>query len=788
MLRILLNSKPLDLNPDASLEMLLNSPLFLSDSLYSDFSYGLQIPCTDNNLRQLGDVFSQDVKLSTFFDVDVYDGNTFLFACKLIIDRPTVSIRTKELGAADGYLVGGIGRFFYDIKYQRLGQLRLGGPRSFEFTTWDPYDGSGGLWQHLHATWDGSYDYVCLPYINEAMTLTDASEASRILEGWVNRLDFGTLYDGWEGSDGSTITTGGNDVRMARNYQPVLSLKVKYLFEQICNENGWRLDSSLLDGTNFDKLIMIGSVPIRIATDLPWNNPVSTTFSLSNLVSPEITCVDFIMQRCRRYGWWPFVDADARILKLVPLKNTGSAGVKDYTAYAQPMQQINASNGARSFAFKNNFPTSDGYPSAPNLSEYIVGSPVKNAESLPEPSGYYDRFVILCVEENAYYHIVFSEDLPLTDPVTSSRKWEKLADNIYDIEPKDATDTFESKVTPMPLHYSVFRSNSDNEIFYAAFLRCNMDLLAEWGMRDVFYFGMVDEQKIGLPLPDGFYYKGQMREYLAINGSVDKMLTPGPYQVPFASPLPVLPDGTVVGEWADVFYIPRQYLNADRTTQPTAYKGIVDYWFKTWLNMNSNAITNQVNLNLPLHELLSLQWDVIVNICNVPYLLMSLVVPVPYKGTAKATLQPVILDPSVLSDTRYPYAGPVFLKMVWENIVDAPDETFMHASGGWSSTISSVKKAVAKIYAYGDEQGTIPIKPANIPVIAFRKVTYPVGEAAEDIEPAFMININDEVTQLSATDPELYQYNLVVSLNPAALYHASVVYVLQASDAYQLIS
>jgi hypothetical protein len=785
MLRLVKNDRSLDLMPGASIEMLLNNPMFLSDNVFSDYSFGIQIPRTDNNMRELGDVFSEDIKLATYFDYDVYDDNNFFFSCKLVIDKPTAAIRNNGKSYAEGYLLGGIGNFFYDIKYQRLGQLKLGGPRTFNFTTWDPYDGSNGFWQHLHATWNGAFDYVCLPYINEALTINDTAEATRLLEGWINRLDFGTLYNGWVGSDGSSIVPGGDDIRMARNYQPVLSIKVKYLMQQICEENGWTLDSSLIDAENFDKILQIGSIPIRIHSDLPGNTPISTTFSLGNLISPEITCTDFIMQRCKRYGWWPSIDVDQRVIKIVPLKNAGNGAVKDYTSYAEPLQVINASTGIREFSFKNSFPTTDSFPTEPDFSEYTIGSPVRDAEHLPPANGAYDKFVILCIKENAFYHIVYSEDLPLTDPVTKSRKWEWFADNIYNFVPKEATDSFESKVTPMPIHWSVFRSNSANEIFYCSFLRCSMTLLSEWGMRDVFYLGKVSEYKIGLPLPDGFTYNGQMSDYLALNGSIDKMLTAGPYQFPFASPIPVLPDGTVVGNWANVFKVPLKYTDADGTDHAVAYMGIINFWFQKWLRMNSNSITNQVLLNLPLHELLSFVWDSIINILNVPYLLVQMIVPIPYTGSAQATLQPVILDPNVLNDTRYPYKGPIYLKLAWEDIVDAPDETFDQVDDRWTYTLDMVKKAVAKIYVFADEEGTVPISPNNLAVVVYRNLTYPDG-TPPDYEAAFMININEPVIQLSPVTPELYSYR--VSTSVGTVFTPQVGYVIQSSSNYQLIS
>jgi len=788
MLRIQIGKQFLDLLPSAAIEMQLNSPLFLTEAIYGDYSVPVNLPYTENNVRLLGNVFDEDAKLAQYYDAQVFDDTNFLFGCKLILDKPSPNIKHAGKGTVEGYLLGGNSLFFYEIKYQRVGQLQLGGTRTFANTGYNPWDGSSGIWQHLHATWDGTYDYVCLPYINESASVHDPTNEYKdyfdtLFSGWANQLDWGHLYDGLLFHEpGYDITIGPsnygttyNDVRMRHNDivpAPILSIKVKFIMECICAENGWTLDSSLIDAENFDKLLMVGNVPINIIPDrIPGSAgefKSTISFNLGALISPEITCTDFIMQRCKRYGWWPKIDADNKTVQLVPLKNINiHSKIKDWTKYADPQQFFDATGGIRTFAFKNNFPNGDNFPSQPKFSDYIIEPPVASAENLPAATAYFDNSLCLCEKENAFYHVVYDEDLPLaTDPThqTYSRKWQWFCDNIYDVAPDNTSDINETNVTTMPLHYTLYRVDNSGNKYYGGFLRCDMNQQHNWGMRDVFYWGLVTEKKLGLTVT-GFTYAAQYNDYLNTYGSINKSLTNGTLSYPFASPIPLLPDGTVTGNWANVF-----------KTASTLFKGIIDYWWKQWLSINSNAIANTVNLNLPLFELVNLQYDSIINIKNIPFLLKQLVLPVPYRGTAQATLQPVILDKTVLQQSNIPYSGPIYLKVQWDITTITSDPLY--------GDYGEVKSGIAKIYAYQDADGTVPVSPNNLGVFVYRKIIATPNTAnLIYTEKALLININAPVTAITKDGQEYYNWTDAFGTNNL------VQYIIQADDnaAYQVI-
>lgn len=662
MLRIQYNNEFLLLQPGSAIEMERYSPLFLADDALAEYSLPVTILYCEDNARLLGDVFfDYGIKTKLKVDVKVYDNVTFRFRCTMVIDKSISNRSQPGKGNVQGYLLTGASDFFTLIKDKKMSDLKLGDIRSFPFTSWDPFDSSGGFWQHVHDTWTGDFDYVFVPIRNQKWQDDDN------FHGWMNLMGRGKMA-----SDSMPYEEPG---QFFPYIWPIPQLKFHKVLKLVITEFGWKLDASALDNTHWEKILVFNVYPIKtteqtgIVDDIPTFgevNPVKV--DLRKYISPEVTITDFILSHCKRYGWAPIFDSGNKTVTLLPLKDAADGPLKDFTAYAGSVTRTDFSAEPRKFSFITNLPENDGSVSSPDFTNYTIQNPVFRRSQLPAPSTEYDNSLIFAFYENAWYKCVFDETV-------NNRIWEKFCDNIYSDEVKNNTDSIETNASTMGIVRSTFRTSMSDEVFDGLFAQCEQPRNKEWGIRNLLYHGMVTEIK-----QDG---------------------TPGTVQYPYASPTVVLPDGSIAEGWSTVY----------RHKHQTKDYGIIEYWFNAWLRLLRVNTPILRNLYLPLHELEDLKWNTKINILNQPFFLLKYLDPIPYQGYIQATLLPITLNDNQLSSATTS-TNIAYLKFEWQDEVDAPD---IYIFGILSFT--SVKKAKPIIKSFADAAGTVPLFVSGLKVI-----------------------------------------------------------------------
>lgn len=644
MLQIEYNGSFIHLAKGTAVEIEKNSPLFFIDTVLAEYSMPLTIVNDEHNVDILGDVFHRyGIKSKLKLPVNIYDGGTYFTSGTLVIDRSLNDQSVRGRGNVQGYILTGISDFFSVVKDKKLASLLLGGIRRFNFTSWDPFDSSDGWWQNFHATWNNTEDYLMAPHRNETWVDNEG------YDGWLNQMGYGYLGGIPQFEPGQVEALSW----------VVLWPRLKYVLEQLFIENGWSVDFSGINDTDWENLFLFNSKPVQTTV---WDasntiNPRTTiAIQLSDFISPEIYCTQFLLSICKKYGWAPICDGDTKTCRIVALKESTKGSLKDFTQYATPVTSIDFTEDLRKFSFTNSFPGNDAYPSTPDFTNFIKQPPVASFNDLPTPTLNLDTSIIYCFKENAYYRVQID--------TLGDRFWEKHSDGIYNYEVENATDSFDTDCTTLPMQLSVYRETIAGVKYYGYFPICKQPRNKEWGLRTLYYHGMVKE--------------------LTESGAEGVM------DYPLASSVVVLPNGTINGNWSNV------YKHSNGTTD----YGLIQYWWAEWLRVLKVNNIVEIVLNIPLYELAQLKWDDVLNIHNQPYLLKKYVEPHPYKGFIQATLHPLLLDdndPAIqVTETIY------YLKAFFENIVDSTNPYF-----------DNLKLCDVVVRCYSDAAGTNLVMPTN---------------------------------------------------------------------------
>jgi hypothetical protein len=511
----------LDIVPGQSLEIERRSALFLLDDIIAEYSTPFALAYSDKNSRLIGHYFfDTTVKTKKSIDVEVYDNGTYRTNATMVIESAGMNFLHPGAGTASGYLLLGISNFFAQVKDKKLTELSLGGNRNFPFTTTDPTDASGGYWQHFNEIYDFTDDYVMLPCKNLAFTdedieFTDSSE-------WMNR---------W---DGTAIATD----------QPVVPWpKLEYVLTQIFEEHGWTLDTTGIDDTLWKKILLFSN--FTVSTNLyGWDGAAivktpfnEVNFTLANCMPKDVTISGFLLAACKRYFWTPVCDIVNHTCYLIALRTVPALTPKDWTKYAGMSQQSDFTVEEKIFSFKNNFTGEDKLPASVDLTQYPNGVGfVYSYDLLPDlVAGNYDDDVFYTFLENKYWIVEW-------DSSGHTKTWVELGDNIYDAEEDDATDTFETDVTTLPIASVQFEGG-----FFGNVPVCEQEKKSEWGIRTVIYHGLTKQVDIdGSPISATY---------------------------PYGSSINIPPGGTPLVAWSNVY----EHSSFDKEY------GIIEYWAKRWL-------------------------------------------------------------------------------------------------------------------------------------------------------------------------------------------------------------
>lgn len=691
-----------------------NSPLFMTDQELIEWSTPLTVKYSEKNFMALQQYFhelTEKQQLTLFVDIYEGPGNrlSYVERAAFIIDGAVTDWNHKDGSSVTGLLFTGLSEFFNVIKNKKLSALELGGLKNIgsDFDAWQTY---------IRNTWSNTDDFIVAP-VRDDNWYGDPDAGT----GWMNEV-----YT--DPSDNTQLLPGV--------YLDCPFLRLKFVLENIFSEHGWILDTTGLNDTHWENLFVMNAKPIPF-TLKPGFSGITyelEPFKLSMFLPAEKTISEFFRAICNRYGWVPLISANNRICKMVALKEVKNGTKKDWTAYASPRATAEFKSKKKIFSFKNEFTGADDYPEDPSFDGYKKGNTYDSIEDFPDQStGLYDTTVVFSHRENAWYKVELDE-------VTNDRVWALHSDNIYNEEEADETDTYETQCTTLPSVTSLLRTVGGIE-YYARVPYWNQSQFEETGIRTVFYLGLVKEKKA-----DG---------------------TDGLADYPYCSAVSMLPDGTVAGDWSNVY---------KRVSKTGVDDGIIEYWFSDFTKMIEGPEVKDRYIELPKHELLNFSWTDQIFIRNIPHLVKNLTITRPYNGTIQAKLQRINLSKISLGE---PAPVTIYVKLVLEDIQVEPADFF----APFPTFKAGSRSVLLHFYCFSDAAGTIPyIPPAGFMVQL--RITFVSGASAPYITDQaqgfsvfdFGTMSNDQVDNVSyrvALDGEditSTAFNYTYELLPAAGY------------------
>jgi len=641
----------LTLQPGQSIEIERNNPMFMFDSYIGEYSSQIILLADEHNRKTIGnDLFLElSRKSKVKIEVSIYDGETFAYNATAILSSNYTHRLFENKGNITANLLFGFSRFYNKIKDKKARTLYLGGEITKDFTTSNVTDSSDGYLQHFHLTRNNTENYLFAPIVNDSATDDNTTGT-----GFINPLD----------SDNNLLPFGWLSL------QP----RVKYVLEQILYENGYLLDDSLLTSTGWENLFYV-SFQLLKYYEITWtqtwlgssydNIPSLTylpsiTYKIADSFSAEVTVVDLFFETCKRYGWMPLF-GNNNVCKLYPLKKGKLMERVDFTKYAAQDFTTDFSADEKKFSFKNTFPSGDSLPSEPNFENLKKETSVLNFSDLPSPLGNYDNSIIYVANENKYYKI----DL---DETTNQRIWVLFTDNIYDAIATNETDSIESKVTTLPIYKTLFKTVSSVD-YYAYLPWAKQDVQKDAGIRTLYYHGLVKE--------------------ILLDG------TEGVLDYPYLSSICVIPNKTINADWSNVF----------TNVIGSIDYGIINYWFKDWIDLTGSIEETEQKIWLPYNEMRNLQFDKQILLFNKPHLLKSYIEPLPYIGFIQAKTLAILKAASATASTG------VYAKLVWEDTQPGPDISLFP---GMPPFTDNTTKSRPVVYVYADAAGTIPLSVINL--------------------------------------------------------------------------
>lgn len=702
------NGTFLDLVPNQSIEIERINPLFTIESAIAEYSTPISITASDHNVKKLGpDVFFDlHGKCKKKFNVKFYDSDGFAYNAILNLDKSTTNRLHPQKGYATGFLLIGTSKFYNELNDRKASDLDYeSDTRIFNFTSFNPYDNSGGYWQHFHESWNNNLDFIIGTFYNE-FTFTNPMTNNDIEVGFVNKVDVNN--------------------QLIPYYPIAIQLRVKYVMKRLVVENGWSFDDSEMVGTDWERLFLFNPKPIDYL-DVTIGNLGASSFTTKNrlqlflgkYISPELTCSELFFELCKHYGWSPIVDFNSNVVKIIPLRKANDGEIKNFTKFASEIIENDFSGGAKIISFKNTFPSGDSSIQSFDKTKYSIAPPVFKYSDLPLATAAYDNRIIFVYTENKWYTIDLNQN--------NQREWYPVGDNIFDAEIPDNTETVESKVSTFPMFKRIHRQTGEpnNYVnYYVSVPVTNQNPNGEWGIRTLLWLGMAYE--------------------------FDKDSVNTAYRYPQLSSIRCLYDGTEIAAFSNVF----NHLNPANNID----LGIIPYWFKKWTDISTTSEINEQKLFLPLNELRNLNWTDIIELFNVPYFIKSYIEPRPYNNFIQAKLQRVFSVP--FQQQPLELGEKVYLKITKEDIRDGLDVYL------WGLLYSEdVTEARFVISAYADALGTIPLNVLNLNVklsflyaVRVNNVTGPYSSIGEyqiklkgnkvDLGKSYVTRISNGITDI----------------------------------------
>jgi hypothetical protein len=730
MLQLLYNNEPLDISQSDNAELQQSSPLFGIEQSIAEYSTPITILYSDRNNRLLSHYFlelTSKQKLSV--PVTIFENNTNSLNGTLVIETSNLNNFISSKANITGYVLVNISNFFNDIQDKKLSDLFLDGVRSFDYTTADPTDGSGGYWQHFQSTLDFTDDYVMLPahnpgnptYVDSVGKIKDNSE-------WVNLMN------------GSVLETNVNYVYPW--------IKVSYVLRKIVEEAGWQVDFTGLNDTEWQKLLLFPCGGIEVSTittlklflrlDAVFVPFTTISFSLASFLDPNTLQSSFVLQFCYRYGWAPLIDAASKTIRFVALKEVNNFAVKDWTKYADPEGLEDYSKDVPTYSFKNNFTGSDAFTSDNELTGFVIGNPVLTKFDLPTPDPVYDYTLFFCESENQYYSQQYDTD-------SDTRKWQPYRDNIYNDETDNTTTDIETDVTSMATYWILVDGYNKN----ALLPYCEQSRLEAPGLRTVLFLGDAHYKN-----DDGTDDTGTYKFGSAIN------FLPG-------ADTPALP-------WANVY----KYSRGD------VEYGIEEYWFDTWLNSVAagNDVTRQIKL--PLFELVKFKWDDKIIINNISYLVSQINRPIPYSGFVQCILKRIKTKAAIELTTQIIYIKK-FVVIFNTGFSDTLTVKGVNTGDDYTYEYTNGVQAHVYVRTFSDLACTIPLTVKGL-IIKYTKTIPNITGDIITIESVVLTGTEIDINANSVDS--LIEYDVHITKSGFDLTgHVVIALDLVHDDAYQIV-
>jgi hypothetical protein len=608
MIGIEINGEFLELPIGTSTQVERNTPLALGDELIGEYSFPFIFKASSHNMKLCGFINEVGIIKGTNnikIEASYYESNFFAYKGTLVAEYVNTNFNRPEEGEISVYFLAGISSFYQQAKNVLLKDIDLGGDRVFSNLS---------ILNEAQSTWtktSDQTDYVFAPIYNPGFLRADVTKYTNgedvpedVQPNFMNKIIY---YS-------STVM-----LAIAPNQHTLVPfIYLTYLLKRVFLAFNITITGDILEDADFKKLF----IDNYQAIDWSFADITTTTkFNLKNHVPQDWNVAGFLLNLAKRYAFSFQFDFNNRICKIVqvntlPLKATK----KDMTYSMAANVKLNFLSDRKICGLTQNFDELDEAISQPDLSNLTRGEDVNQYTDLPSPSDAYENYYCLVKSRNQWYACVYEEG---TDPIYV---WTLLGNNIYDYEPENQTDSIETDITTInQLLYTDWRPNSQ-----ALFPYVNRPGNAN--AKTSQFIGQIPEVVSGyyfMPPSDTGYINFGMRLLYFHGMQPDTYNTAGGISVkyPFASPHIFNTIGERVGNCSAAFS------GFDYSSDI----GIVNKFWLNWLKLLSSQEQIAFTLLLKLHEYLQLQWEDIILIKNVPYLLTKIVVESPFSTDSQDT-------------------------------------------------------------------------------------------------------------------------------------------------------
>ena len=571
------------LKPGQTAEIERVNPFFTEgDEWTGEYSSPLSFPYTPDTALRLGHPFAfYTRRVKTKKEAVLHDNG---LKRKSVVVSETGKIDRQNMvnSEINGYLLFGLSAFYDRVKDKKLRSLQMQ-EETLLWTSSDRYDVEFGFWQRIHEAWNlNSYEamenWIVAPVRNELWSgSSDEGTAD-----WMNKIK----------AAGEEL-----DYDYALEWNALVpQIRVKAVLEQIFAEAGYTLVMDVED-QDWEKLFMLSLVPF----DWRIYNEGTESFNPKDEIRirladhlPDRTISDFLIQIGKRYGWRYLINDSKMICRVVSYRKLGKGTRKDWTRYAAATMEPQFNEDAAVFAYSNEIDSNDSYPATPSFDGYTRQNDVLDFDSLPAASVPLVKSIIYTYKENTFWRCELDE--------TNNPVWVFHGDNIFDLEKEDANNTISTTVSTTPMVNTVYRSNGGTD-YSGLFPAIKHEANKDFGYRLLFY----QLKQAESPVSEGYSTK----------------------HYPHLSSLYSVPNSYGPREWSNVW---KHNMNGDLE------KGIEAYWFSNWAQLRSKNESITWGFYLPQHELLNFEWDDVILVDNIPYIVKSITEQLPYKDYVEAVL------------------------------------------------------------------------------------------------------------------------------------------------------